>query len=427
MRVGVHGLWHLGCVTAACLAEGGHEVTALDPDPAVVRELDSGRLPLSEPGLAELVAAGRAAGRLAFRADLSALAQVDALWITLDTPVDDDDRADPGVVRRALDAAAAALPAGALVVVSSQVPVGFTRDAARAWPALRFACVPENLRLGRALDAFRRPERVVAGTVDASARPDVARLFAPFTSAIEWMGVESAEMTKHALNAFLATSVAFANEVARVCERVGADAREVERGLRTDPRVGPKAYVSPGAAFAGGTLARDLRYLSAFGARDGVATPLVDGVLASNAAHAVAHRDEVRALAARPGAVAAVLGLAYTPGTSTLRRSSSVELCRFLQEAGVRVRAHDPAVRALPADLAPSVSLCPTAADALEGADVAVVATAWPEYRELAADVFASRMRRPCVVDPARFLEATLGADPRVLYRATGRPRGSDA
>jgi len=426
MKVGVHGLWHLGCVTAACLAEGGHQVTALDPDPEVVRALEAGRLPLDEPGLDALVAAGRAAGRLAFRADLAALADVEALWITLDTPVDDEDRADPSVVRRALDAAAAALPAGALVIVSSQVPAGFTRAAARAWPALRFACVPENLRLGRALDAFRRPERVVAGTVDDAARADVARLFAPFTSAIEWMRVESAEMTKHALNAFLATSVAFANEVARVCEAVGADAREVERGLRTDPRVGPKAYVSPGAAFAGGTLARDLRYLAAFGARDRVATPLVEGVLASNAAHADAHREEVRSLLDRADAVAAVLGLAYTPGTSTLRRSSSVELCRFLQGAGVRVRAHDPAVRALPDDLASAVVLCPTASDALDGADVAVVATAWPEYRALAADVVVARMRRPCVVDPARFLEATLGADPRVVYRATGRPRGTD-
>jgi UDPglucose 6-dehydrogenase len=426
MRVAVHGLWHLGCVTAACLAEGGHDVVALDPEPKAVAEIEAGRLPLDEPGLEALVAAGRAAGRLAFRADLATLADVEVLWITLDTPVDDEDRADPGVVRRALDAAAAALPAGALVVVSSQVPVGFTRDAARAWPALRFACVPENLRLGRALDAFRRPERVVAGTVDDSARADVARLFAPFTTAIEWMRVESAEMTKHALNAFLATSVAFANEVARVCEAVGADAREVERGLRTDPRVGPKAYVSPGAAFAGGTLARDLRYLAAFGERHRVATPLVAGVLASNAAHAIAHRDEVRALIPGAGAVVAVLGLAYTPGTSTLRRSSSIELCRALAADGVAVRAHDPAVRALPDDLA-SVALCATVEDALAGADVAVLATAWPQYRALSADVVASRMRRACVVDPARYLEATLGADPRVLYRATGRPREADA
>lgn len=421
MKVAVLGLWHLGCVTAACLAEGGHEVVGLDPDPGVVAELDAGRLPLHEPGLAELMAAGRAAGRLSFRTGFASLADVDALWVTLDTPVDDEDRADPGVVRAALDAAAAALPAGALVVVSSQVPVGFTRAAAHAFPALRFACVPENLRLGRALDAFRRPERVVAGTADEASRADVARLFAPFTTAIEWMRVESAEMTKHALNAFLATSVAFANEVARVCEAVGADAREVERGLRTDPRVGPKAYVSPGAAFAGGTLARDLRYLAAFGERHGVAAPLVAGVLASNAAHAEAHRAEVRALADRPDAVVAVLGLAYTPGTSTLRRSSSIELCRFLRDHGVAVRAHDPAVRALPDDLA--VALLPTAAEALDGADVAVLATAWPEYRELDAALFAARMRRACVVDPARFLEKTLGDDPRVVYRATGRPR----
>ena len=268
MKVGVHGLWHLGCVTAACLAEGGHQVTALDPDADVVRELDAGRLPLHEPGLAELRRRRPRGGPARLPRPTSRRSRT---WTRCGSRSTRRSTTTTGPIPTSCaarsTAAAAALPAGALVVVSSQVPVGFT-------PRRRARVARAALRL-RAREPAPRPRarRVPAagarggGSVDASARADVARLLAPFTSAIEWMGVESAEMTKHALNAFLATSVAFANEVARLCERVGADAREVERGLRSDPRIGPKAYVSPGAAFAGGTLARDLRYLAAFGAR----------------------------------------------------------------------------------------------------------------------------------------------------------------
>src|SRR6185436_3966330 len=179
--------------------------------------------------------------------------------------------------------------------------------------------------------------------------------------------------------AFLATSVTFINELARLCEVLGADAKEVERGLKSEGRIGPRAYLAPGAAFAGGTLARDLRFLVEFGQRYELATPLFSGVLASNEVHKDWVRTTVRRLlGSTVQPVVAILGLTYKPETSTLRRSSSVELCVWLYQQGVRVQAHDPAIADLPGELRPVITLCTTPEQALAGADVVVVATEWP-------------------------------------------------
>ncbi len=429
MRVAVYGLWHLGCVTAACLAEAGFDVVGLDPDPAVIAGLREGRAPLFEPGLDPLIAEGVRADRLRFTSD-PADAAADVFWVTFDTPVDENDRADVAFVRARLEEALPALRPGTLVLISAQVPAGFTRALERDWSgrALRFAVSPENLRLGKALDAFRRPERVVIGVRDPADRPVLEELFRPFCSRIEWMGVESAEITKHALNAFLATSVTFINEVARLCEVLGGDAKEVERGLKSEPRIGPRAYLGPGAAFAGGTLARDLRYLESFGAAHGVATPLVAGVLASNAAHQDWLRTAVsRALVGVEAPCVAVLGLAYRPGTSTLRRSSALELCAWLAGQGVSVAAHDPAVPMDAAEVTAVARRAASALDALEGADLAVVATEWPDYRSLTAEALARTMRRAVVIDQSFFLAAALSADPHVRYVAPGRLSGGSA
>jgi UDPglucose 6-dehydrogenase len=426
MKTVVYGLWHLGCVTAACLANAGGQVVGLDGDEDVVRGLGAGRPPLDEPGLADRIAGGLRGGRLSFTTDAdAALRDASVLWVAFDTPVNERDEADVAWVRGRLDAIADVIRPGTLVLVSSQVPVGFTAALERDWRprGLRYAYSPENLRLGQALQGFDRPERIVVGVRDPVDLDLLAGLFRPFSNRIEWMSIESAEMTKHALNAFLATSVAFANEVARVCEAVGADAKDVERGLKSEGRIGPRAYLSPGAAFAGGTLARDVRFLAALGGRQGVATPLLDGVMSSNDVHKAWLHETVRAaLRGTERPVAAVLGLTYKPGTSTLRRSASVELCRWLRGEGVAVRAHDPAVPELPADLRDlGVVLCASAQEAVSGADVAVVATEWPDYRGLGAGDLVRAMRRPRVIDPNWFLAAALSAEPRLTYIATGR------
>jgi UDPglucose 6-dehydrogenase len=420
MRVTVYGLWHLGSVTAACLAEGGHDVIGLDPDASTIANLGANRPPVDEPGLAALVAEQRKTGRLRFTAAAAdAVPRAEIVWVCFDTPVDSNDNADVQWVRDRLEEIAPHLKPGALVLISSQVPVGFGMALAADWEkrGVRVACSPENLRLGQALDCFRHPDRVVLGCAPAD-RPKLTELLAPFGGDRVWMSVASAEMTKHAVNAFLATSVAFINELARICEVVGADAKEVERGLKTEQRIGPRAYLSPGAAFAGGTLARDIGFLLDLAQQHDRPAHLFRGVRASNECQKNWLRDRLSSVPA--GATVAVLGLTYKPGTDTLRRSGSVELCRWLLARGVKVRAHDPAAKAGAEELR-GVELADTAEAALQGADVGVLATPWPEYRALTPAQVRAAMARPRVIDPTHFLAAGLANDPTIAYVAAGR------
>jgi UDPglucose 6-dehydrogenase len=427
--IGVIGLWHLGSVTAACLAEAGHEVIAVDPDPAVVAALVAGRPPVSEPGLAELLA--RNAARLRFATEPRELASVTRAWVTFDTPVDDQDNADVDWVLARAQELLAPLPDGALVIVSSQLPVGSVaalraRCVAGPGRGLRFACVPENLRLGAALESFRAPDRIVAGVRSEEDRRELSELLGPFSRDVQWMRVESAEMTKHALNGFLATSVAFIDEVAAVCESVGADAAEVARGLKSERRIGPRAYLSPGAAFAGGTLARDLGFLRALAERHELPAHVFAGVVAGNAAHGHWTRRKLLELFGGDGRLAgrsvAVWGLTYKPGTDTLRRSSAIELCRWLADSGVVVRVHDPAVRALPGDLPGAIELYGAPLEAAAGADALVVCTPWPDYREVPAQALLHALAQPLVVDPTGLLCSSLAAHPEMRHVWVGRP-----
>jgi UDPglucose 6-dehydrogenase len=429
MKVCVVGLWHLGTVTAACLAAGGHDVVGLDLDGTSLAGLQAGQPPVFEPGLADLVKTGLAAGRLQFTADIApALAGADVVWIAYDTPVDDEDRADVGYVVERVGRLYPYLSSGTLVLISSQLPVGTTRRMEQAYAAsgqprsISFAYSPENLRLGKAIDVFTQPDRVVVGIRSAADQVRVSALLKPFTDHIEWMSVESAEMTKHALNAFLATCVTFINEIAVLCEQVGADAKEVERGLKSEGRIGAKAYLSPGAAFAGGTLARDIVFLNRVAEQHQHPMHLLAAVKSSNDAHKLWVRHKLQELIPRlRDQTIAVWGLTYKPGTDTLRRSSSVELCRWLAAQGALVQAHDPAIKQLPAELQASMMLCSTPVAALADAVALVVATEWQEYATMQAEVVVSAMQIPLVIDPNRFLLKTLGSDNRIRYVTVGK------
>jgi UDPglucose 6-dehydrogenase len=236
------------------------------------------------------------------------------------------------------------------------------------------------------------------------------------------MSVESAEMTKHALNAFLATSVTFINEIAAICEQVGADASEVARGLKSEARIGPRAYLSPGGAFAGGTLARDVVFLSELGRTHNLPAHVLSSVKQSNDAHRHwAGRRLNELLGGLSGRQVAVWGLTYKPGTDTLRRSSAVELCQWLVAQGAGVRGHDPAVRSLPPDLAARFELSATPVDALQGADALVVATPWPEFKAVEPAAVLAAMKRVLVLDANRFLAESLGSRQGVEYVSVGR------
>jgi UDPglucose 6-dehydrogenase len=278
--------------------------------------------------------------------------------------------------------------------------------------------------LGKAIDAFLRPDRVVVGIRSAEDKERLLSLWNPFTTQIEWMSVESAEMTKHALNAFLATSVAFINEIARIAEQVGADATEVERGLKSDSRIGRRAYLHPGAAFAGGTLARDVMFLRDIASKNGIAPALFDGVKASNDLHErwVSKRFSDCVGSPRNKRVG-ILGLTYKPGTSTLRRSNAVELCRWLASEGAQISAFDPAITPEEPGIPDGIRLTRTAEDVLDGADALLIATEWPEFRALSPDTVAERMTSAVVIDQFGHLETTLGNDKRIRYYAVGRAR----
>jgi len=430
MKICVYGLWHLGSVTAACLAEAGLPTAGLDPGADAIAKLSKGEPPLFEPGLAELVSSGIEKGVLSFTTDaVVAVRGASVIWVAFDTPVDDEDRADVEYVKQKIIEIFPYLRDGTVVLVSSQMPVGSIASLEKAFAPVAegrmvtFACSPENLRLGKAIEIFKNPGRIIIGVRDEWARLVLEPMLSRFCEQLIWISVESAEMTKHTLNAFLATSVTFINEIATICENVGANAVEVERAIRSDPRIGTKMYVTPGPAFAGGTLARDVTFLNRLASETGYDAPLLGGILPSNGAHRLWTLRRLKQLVSPLlGARIAVLGLSYKPGTDAVRRSVAIELCRGLVFEGAQVRAYDPVVKALPPDLAGAVQLCGTALEAVDGAVALVVATEWPDFRALVPGELVKHMARALVIDQARLLVQTIGATAGVEYVTFGQP-----
>lgn len=416
MRICVQGLWHLGSVTAACLAYLGHQVVGLDPDRSSISSLSNGKAPLFEPGLDALILSSMESNLLSFTSDVeNACMDVDLLWVTFDTPVNEDDVADIDYVMDQVKSTIRFLPNGALVLLSSQLPVGsisilenFSREFF-SYKKISFACSPENLRLGNAINIFLNPDRIVVGIRSESDKKTLEQLLLPLTKKVEWMSVESAEMTKHALNAFLAISVTFANEIASICELVGADAKEVELGLKSESRIGPKAYLSPGGPFAGGTLARDIEFLGKISQDCLLATPLLSSVKLSNDAHKKWVQRKLLERFPDPTAIqVSMWGLTYKAGTDTLRRSLAVELVDWLLDRGGRVQVYDPMVKELPIHWGDRVKKCVGPLDNLRGIQVLVVGTEWPEFKDDARRLHEFADSNLVVIDANRHLKASL-------------------
>ena len=349
MKIVVYGLWHLGTVTAACLAELGHDVTGFDESKDVIDSLSNGLLPVSEPGLDELVKKNLRLGKLKFVSKIDQLPDhFEYLWVTIDTPVDESDGADSDGVINSIVAVANEAPNDCRIIISSQLPAGTTKRIRKLIQPmandrkLAFCYSPENLRLGGALNVFLNPDRIVVGVDSQEDFKKFEPLFLTISNRIERMSSVSAEMTKHALNTFLALSVAFANEIATIAENEGASAVDVARGLRTDIRIGAKAYLLPGDSFAGGTLARDVRYLEQKSIDHNISTPIIDSIIRSNNAHSLWAKNRIhRSFNNLSGKEFTLCGLAYKPNTNTLRRSRTVELGDWLLEQGAHVSVVD--------------------------------------------------------------------------------------
>lgn len=428
MKVAVIGLWHLGLVTAACLAKAGHDVLGFDPDKKIIENLYDDIAPIFEPGLDDLLQAGKSQKKLTYSHNPEDLLSSEIIWVNFDTPVDENDQADIEFVMHAFDKISSHIQNNALILFSSQLPVGSTRQIAqhfkKQFPAknARFGYIPENLRLGKAIQVFTQPDRFVVGLENKADQEIVKQLLSTFTEKFVWMSIESAEMTKHAINAFLALSVTFINEIATLCENVGANASEVEAGLKSEERIGPKAYLRAGGAIAGGTLLRDINYLNQIGENRNRSVPLISAVLESNIYHKNwVQRKILEVLTHLKDKTVAVLGLTYKANTNTLRRSSSVETCQWLHNQGALINAYDPAIQSLPNDYSHFINLKESVQDALHSADAVVIATEWPDFKNLALETMLAVVKQPIVLDPNGFLLSLFGNDQRIRYCSVGR------
>jgi UDPglucose 6-dehydrogenase len=429
MNVCVYGLWHLGTVTAACLASRGIATVGLAETPEAAVELNAGKAPLFEPGLEALIGQDLKSGALSFTQDIAAaVSSADLVWVSFDTPVDDDDVADVGYVLDRVRRTFPYLKDGAVVLISSQVPVGSTAlleddfAAAAKGRKVSFAYSPENLRLGDAIRVFTEPERIVIGVRSDDARKVIEPLLKSFCDTLLWTRVESAEMVKHALNSYLATCVTFTNEIASICENVAADMSEVEAALRLDPRIGKKAYVRAGSAFGGGTLARDVQFLKAIARDRDACVPVLTAVLESNDHHkgwVVRHLR--RQLGALAGKKVGVLGLAYKAGTDAIRRSVAIEVIQELIADGADVTVFDPKVAALPEPLSSAVTIAGSVAAVFKGSEAVVLATEWPQFRELDFAALVPSMKRAMLIDQNAFASKQLADLSGLDYIVAGK------
>jgi len=342
VKIGVAGLWHLGVMYSVGLAELGHQVIAYDPDSDSVSGFKVGELRVFEPGLREMLNRNIQSKNLQFTDYEGDLEKVELFILAYDTPVDEEDNADSDFVISEFRRIIKYLSSEVHILICSQLPVGSSETISNILDAHglegRVMVQPENLRLGKAIESFFDPKRIVVGTLDGQPDPIAIRAFENIDAPIVWMHSKSAEITKHALNAFLATSVTFMGELAEICEMVGADAKEVEIGLKSDPRIGVKAYLSPGLGFAGGTLARDVHTLSNLQMQVRKEPAIFTSLLISNRHNNEWISRSLEKIAPQKNALRICFwGVSYTENTDTLRRSEIYEVMKTLIEEDSRV------------------------------------------------------------------------------------------
>ena len=425
--IGVIGVGWVGLVTAACFADLGHRVVARDILAEKVAALSRGETTIHEPELDDLLA--RNAERLTFTTDMGKLlASARLLFVCVDTPPTRSGDADLSRVRAVVEE----LPADGehVLIMKSTVPAGTGEAIRRDRPGLAYVSCPEFLKEGTAVEDFLNPDRVVIGADpgEEAAGDAVAELYKPLGGEIVHTDVASAEMIKLASNAFLATKISFVNEIANVCEEVGADVGEVARGMGLDQRIGP-SFLRAGIGYGGSCFPKDLKALKQLAGNTGYHFQLLTAVIEVNE---LQKRRVVQKLNGHLGSLVgkkvALLGLAFKPDTDDMREASSLVLAPRLQGEGAEVVAYDPVAAGPASELLDDVELCDSALEALTGADAAVLVTEWGEFAELDWGEAAGRMARPLLIDGRNFLDPQELISAGFEYEGIGRaPVGSQS
>jgi UDPglucose 6-dehydrogenase len=432
MRVTMIGAGYVGLVSGACFADFGHQVTCIDKDAGKVAALNRGEIPIFEPGLADLVEANMRQGRFEFAADTARVGEAEAVFIAVGTPSRrGDGHADLSFVYDAVRDVAPQLSATAVVVTKSTVPVGTGDEIEhilrqkRSDAEIQVVSNPEFLREGAAIQDFKHPDRIVVGTDDPRARAVIAEIYRPLylnAPPIIYVSRRTAELIKYASNAFLATKITFINEIADLCEAVGADVQEVARGMGLDNRIGAK-FLHAGPGFGGSCFPKDTSALLKTAQDRGVALRIVETVFAANEQRKRAMARKV--VAALDGSVRgktiAVLGLTFKPNTDDTRDSPAIPLITALHDLGATVRGYDPAGMEQAKPLLPDVHYCKSAYDAAAGADAVVIATEWEQFRALDLARLKRVMARPVIVDLRNIYRAEEMKRAKFRYVGVGR------
>jgi len=434
MRIAMIGTGYVGLVSGACFSEFGVDVVCVDKDAGKIERLQRGEIPIYEPGLEDLVGRNVTAGRLSFSLDLAAAMRgADAVFIAVGTPSRrGDGHADLSYVYAAAREIAANLDHYTVVVTKSTVPVGTGREVARIIRAAAAAAEfdvcsnPEFLREGSAIGDFMRPDRVVIGAETERARDVMRRLYRPLflnETPIVMTALETAELTKYAANAFLATKITFINEIANLCEKVGADVHDVARGIGLDGRIGKK-FLHPGPGYGGSCFPKDTLALARTAQQYGSPLAIVETVVESNDRRKKAMSDRI--IAACGGSVAgltvAVLGVAFKPNTDDMRDAPALDIIPALQRAGATVRAFDPAAMGEAERLLPDVVWTDDAWAAIDGADGVAILTEWNEFRALNLMRMKRLLKQPVMVDLRNIYKPDEMADAGFRYTSIGRP-----
>ncbi|MDE2229734.1 MAG: UDP-glucose/GDP-mannose dehydrogenase family protein [Alphaproteobacteria bacterium] len=439
MRIAVIGSGYVGLVSGACFSEFGVEVTCIDNDAAKIARLKNGEIPIFEPRLDQIVQSNVANGRLRFATDLAeAVEGADAVFIAVGTPSRrGDGHADLSYVFAAAEAIAKSVKDYTVVVTKSTVPVGTGRKVAdilrKHLPEAKFDVVsnPEFLREGSAIEDFMRPDRVVIGTDSERAAGVMRELYRPLSlieKPILFTSLETAELIKYAANSFLATKITFINQVADLCEKVGADVQDVARGIGLDGRIGRK-FLHAGPGFGGSCFPKDCLALVRTAQEAGAPLSIVETVVASNDARK-AHMAE-RIVQACGGSVkgktVAVLGLTFKPNTDDMRDSPSLAIIPALQQGGATVRAFDPEGTNEAKKLLSSVTFCTSSYEAMEGAHALVIITEWNEFRALDLDRVKSLLKTPTIIDLRNIYKPADMAEAGFHYFSIGRRAAAPA
>ncbi|MGA8379985.1 MAG: UDP-glucose/GDP-mannose dehydrogenase family protein [Stellaceae bacterium] len=434
MRIAVIGTGYVGLVSGACFSEFGVEVACVDQDRAKIARLEHGEMPIFEPGLEALVVRNAAAGRLSFTTDLPrAVAGADAVFIAVGTPSRrGDGHADLSYVHAAAAEIGRALTGYAVVVTKSTVPVGTGRQVAeilrRMHPPGGFdvASNPEFLREGSAIEDFMRPDRVVIGADSEPARAILRALYRPLyllETPMLFTDIETAELIKYAANAFLATKITFINEIADLCERVGADVQDVAKGIGLDGRIGRK-FLHAGPGFGGSCFPKDCRALVRTAREAEAPLAIVETVVQANEARKERMADKI--VAACGGTVAgrtlAVLGLTFKPNTDDMRDSPSLAILPRLAAAGARLRVYDPEGMDEARKLLPDLGYCADAYETMAGADALVLLTEWNAFRALDLARVGALLARPLVIDLRNVYQPHEMVAAGLSYVSIGRP-----